>query len=87
MLPVLDCQSLLVIIFDQVAECLAILELVNPQHSPHVGSFISPDIDTRLKGPTAFSVSFEGHRQSGVNKIDNVSKWQQVGEWSPGPLN
>ena len=33
-----------------------------------VGHFTSPGIDTRYKGPTAFSVSSEGHWQSGVNE-------------------
>ena len=31
--------------------------------SPFVGSFTSPGIDTRKKGPPAFSVSSERHRQ------------------------
>ena len=35
-------------------------------HLPRVGSFIYSGIDTRQKMPMAFSVSFEGHRQSGV---------------------
>ena len=39
-----------------------------------VGYFISPGIDTRLKGPTAFSVSSERHWQRGVNGIAKVSK-------------
>ncbi|KAI0212348.1 hypothetical protein LSAT2_002749 [Lamellibrachia satsuma] len=37
----------------------------------HVGSFTSPGIDIIQKGPTAFSVSSERHRQSVVN-----TKWQ-----------
>ena len=32
--------------------------------------FTSPDTDTRLKGPTAFSVFSERHWQSGVNEVD-----------------
>ena len=39
-----------------------------------VGSFTSPGIDTRLKGPTAFSVSSERHWQGGVNGIAKVPK-------------
>ena len=39
-----------------------------------VGSFTSPGIDTRQKGPTAFSVSPERHWQSGVNGIAKVPK-------------
>ena len=31
--------------------------------TPCVGSFTSPGIDTRQKGPPAFSVSSERHRQ------------------------
>ena len=31
--------------------------------TPCVGSFTSPGIDTRQKGPSAFSVSSERHRQ------------------------
>ena len=39
-----------------------------------VGYFTSPGIDTRWKGPTAFSVSSERHWQSGVNGIAKVPK-------------
>ena len=39
---------------------------------PCVGSFTSPDIDTRQKGPTSFSGSSKRHRQCGVNDTDNV---------------
>ena len=39
-----------------------------------VGSFTSPGIDTRYKGPTALSVSSERHWQSGVNGIAKVPK-------------
>ena len=39
-----------------------------------VGSFTSSGIDTRQKGPTAFSVSSERHWQGGVNGIAKVPK-------------
>ena len=39
-----------------------------------VGYFTSPGIDTRYKGPTAFSVSSERHWQGGVNGIAKVPK-------------
>ena len=38
-----------------------------------MGSFTSPGIDIRKKGPTAFTVSSERHRQSGVNEIAQAS--------------
>ena len=38
-------------------------------HLSRVGYLTSPGIDTRWKGPTAFSVSSETHRQSGVDGI------------------
>ena len=52
-------------------------------HIPCVGSFISPGIDTRYMGPTAFNVSSERHRQSWINEI---SKWCQV-DLNPCPLD
>ena len=39
-----------------------------------VGYFTSPDIDTRQKGPTTFSVSSERHWQRGVYGIAKVPK-------------
>ena len=39
-----------------------------------VGSFTSPGIDTRYKGPTALCVSSKRHWQSGVNGIAKVPK-------------
>ena len=36
--------------------------------------FYFPGIDTRYKGPTAFSVSSERHWQNGANGIANVPK-------------
>ena len=45
-----------------------------------VGSFTSPGIDTRYKGPTAFTVSSERHWQSGVNGIAKVPKRKVVTE-------
>ena len=41
---------------------------------PPVECFTFPGIETRWKGPTAFSVSSERHRQTGVNEIGHVSK-------------
>ena len=42
--------------------------------TPCVGSSTSPGIDTRQKGPTAYRVSSERHRQCGVNELAQVSK-------------
>ena len=49
-----------------------------------VGSFTSPGIDTRLKGPTAFSVSSERHWQGGVNGIAKVPK-RSCPQWDSNP--
>ena len=54
-------------------------------HFP-LGFFTFTGIDTRENGRTAFSVSSKRHRQSGVNEIVQVSKWQQV-VLNPGSLN
>ena len=43
-----------------------------------IGYFTSPGIDIWQKGPTAFSVSSERHRQSGVNEVAQISKRQHV---------
>ena len=49
-----------------------------------VGSFTSPGIDTRYKGPTALSVSSDRHWQSGVNGIAKVPKAKRkVAGWLP----
>ena len=45
--------------------------------TPCVRSVTSPGIDTREKGPTAFSVSSERHWQSRVEEIAKVSKRPQ----------
>ena len=44
-----------------------------------------PGIDTRYKGPTAFSLSSERHWQSGVKEIAKVSKRQW--DSNPRPLD
>ena len=52
--------------------------------TPCVGYFTSLGIDTRWKGPTAFSVCFERHWQSGVNRIAKVLK-RLYHDSNPGP--
>ena len=41
---------------------------------PCVGLFSSHRIDTIQKGPTAYSVLSERHRQRGVNELIQISK-------------
>ena len=42
--------------------------------TPYVGSFTTPGLDTRYKGPPAVSVSSERHGQCKGNEIVKVSK-------------
>ena len=51
-----------------------------------VGSFTSPGIDTRQKGPPAFSVSSERHRQMWGER-NCLSFKTAVGGIEPHPLN
>lgn len=44
----------------------------------------SPGIDTRQKGPTAFSDSSERHKQSGMNEVAKALKQQQL-DSTPSP--
>ena len=43
--------------------------------TPCVGCFTSAGIDTRSKGPPAFSVSSEKHRQIKLPKFRNSGRW------------
>lgn len=49
--------------------------------------FTSPGIDTRMKGPTAYTVSSERHRQNRMNKVGwtELPKLQSGGGWIKPP--